>query len=167
MSRIEVVRRFYDAVERSDLAGVLSCLAENVVWHGPSPLVPAGRVYHGLSDLKSRWLGDFLEIYPEYWARPKEYVESEDLVIAIGEHGARISGVLTAMPMAHIWRVHGGKIVGARFFTDTAGMIEALNRSAFPVTPSGQQQVDLPRWSVSQLSSGGFAPVPPSQRSRP
>jgi ketosteroid isomerase-like protein len=132
LAGVDVVHRFYQAVDRSDVVAALDCLADNVVWRGPSPLVPAGRVHLGLDDVRSRWLGDFLAAYPEYWAKPTEFVASDGLVIAIGEHGALINGVSTAMPMVQIWRVHGAKVVGARFFTDTAGLLEALSRPLDP-----------------------------------
>jgi ketosteroid isomerase-like protein len=127
MDKTAVVREFYAALAGSDLQAALSHLSDDVVWRGPSVLVSAGRIYRGLDEVRQEWAREFTEAYPEYWARPVEYVEGADVVIALGDHGARMIGLDGSMPMAQVWRFRGASIAEVQFFTDTAGLLLALS----------------------------------------
>jgi ketosteroid isomerase-like protein len=99
---VEVVRRMYEAWERSDYDAALALFDEDVItqrfgvdpgtWHG----------HEGLVDLVSKWVGTF----EEYVLRAEEFIDTgERVLVRVAQEGR---GKGSGAPVEGVfWFVHG------------------------------------------------------------
>ncbi len=125
---VDTVRRFYDALARSDVPAILSLLDPQVecteaerfpyyggTWHGPQAilenlLVPLSRDWDGFS------------------ARAHEFIADGDRVVSLGTYSGTFkkTGRSFSAAFAHVWRVRADKLARFDMHTDTAKVLEAV-----------------------------------------
>ncbi len=127
MKGIELARKVYESFEKDDLAGVISCLAEDVEWElvGP-PSIPYFGNFRGHGGVQRFF--DLLYAEEEVIEfHPEQYIDGGDSVVVTGRERcrARATGKEYATRWAHVFDCENGKIVRWREFIDTAPMVSA------------------------------------------
>ena len=123
---LQLVKEGYAAFGRGDLPGLLSLLAEDVVWDVPGEGLPIAGTYRGRDGVASffeklRQEADILEF------QPREFLADGDRVLVVGwermkvkatGRGAEIDWVMT-------FTLRNGKIAAFRQYTDTKAIADA------------------------------------------
>ena len=127
-SLVSTVQEIYAAFGRGDVPGILSRLAEDVVWETEAPAaVSFGGIRHGIIETQG-----FFEAIGRDHSDPKltmtEYVTSGDTVMAIGRYEATMksTGRRADTPVAHYWKFRDGKVVRYVGFINSGAFVEAL-----------------------------------------
>lgn len=125
---VETVKRFYDALGRGDVPGLIALLASDITWteaerfpyYAGTWRTPQQVVDHLLVPVARDWEG--------FSATPESYVVEGERVVAFGAYGGtyKATGQTMRAPFAHLWTVRAGQIVGFIQYTDTAKVMEAL-----------------------------------------
>lgn len=123
------IQDLYAAFRRGDVAAILAKLASDVEWRfeGPAAVSLTG-VRRGVQQVKG-----FFDAIGADHADPKleiaEVVTNGDAVAAFGRYQVTIkaTGKRVDTPIAHLWKLRGGKIVSYTGFADTAAFAAALN----------------------------------------
>jgi len=131
MSNIEIVNEFYALYRRGDLEGILSSLTEDVRWEseGPSEMSFAG-IRNGVMETAG-----FFEGLAQDWSDPRlettQFIASGDEVAVFGRWQAtnRKTGKRIDVPIAHYWKIRGGKAARYMGLTDTAAVLEGMRQS--------------------------------------
>lgn len=128
MSNVDVVRGFYAALAKGDVPGALGAMASDIVWNEAenfpyadnNPYVGPDNVLKGvLARLGGEWNG--------FSAKPDEFVDGGDTVVALGRYGGanKATGKALDAQFAHVWRVKNGKLAGFQQYTDTLQAVRA------------------------------------------
>lgn len=127
MTGLELARRVYECFANDDIAGVLSCLADDIEWvlNGPSAIP-----YFGTFRGKEAVRAFFARVAAEeeiLLFTPEQFIDGGDSVAVVGreECRARSTGKEFAVRWTHVYDCRGGKIVRWREFIDTAPMAAA------------------------------------------
>jgi ketosteroid isomerase-like protein len=125
---VSTVQEIYAAFGRGDVPGILSRLAEDVVWETEAPAVVSfGGIRHGITETRG-----FFEAIARDHSDPKltmtEYVTSSDTVMAIGRYEATMksTGKRANTPVAHYWKFRDGKVSRYVGFINSGAFVEAL-----------------------------------------
>lgn len=125
---LEVVQAYYDALQRSDLEGLLAVAADDIVLEEASSLPYAG-VYRG----HTGWQ-DFGAAFTAVWQDPVITVDSiadaGDYVVGLARLSAksRRTGKSIEMPLAEFFWVADGKIKRLLpFYWDTAAVLKTIS----------------------------------------
>ena len=128
MSPLDIVRNFYDALGRGDVAAVVALLSDQLEWteaegfpyHGGTWISPQEVVDGLLAPLSRDWVA--------FSARADSFVSEGDEAVAFGTYRGvnRATGRSLAAPFAHRWRVARGRITGFVQYTDTAVVRAAM-----------------------------------------
>jgi uncharacterized protein len=127
-SRVEIVRRAYEAFARGDLDAVVADMDEEIEWQQAQGL-PHGGTYRGLAEVRANV---FDPLDRDWWsvfsAVPDEFLEAGDEVVVLGRYRgtARQTGKQLDVPFVHIWSLREARAWRFRQFLDTAGWVEAL-----------------------------------------
>jgi ketosteroid isomerase-like protein len=108
---LDLVRGGYDAFLRGDLPGVLSILADDVVWNVPPPLPQAGQA-HGREEVGA-FFERLLGIWEDFNVEVEDFVSSGDRVCVIGRGSGKVDGRDASYGFVHCWTVAGDRV--ARF----------------------------------------------------
>jgi ketosteroid isomerase-like protein len=126
--RVDALRNGYEAFGKGDLDAAFQNFADDIVWRGTGESVPAGGTYHGIDEIKNRWMPEFAANYQDFRQSIDELLDCGDCVIALGTSRATVAGQEIKAPFCHVWKYSGDKVVEARFFGDTAQVFQALQR---------------------------------------
>jgi len=127
MSNVTTVQELYAAFGRGDVPGILSRLADDVVWESEGP---ASDSLSGIRHGKAETVGFFEAIGKDH-GNPKltisEYIDAGDNVITIGRYTATMNstGRIFESPTCHVWKFRNGKVVKYIGFSNTAAGLEA------------------------------------------
>jgi ketosteroid isomerase-like protein len=116
-TRVDTVRRIYDAILRGDVEPWVAGAADDFEWRWPPGMIEGATVFRGREGVREG-LRLFSEAWDELTMEPQELIERGDEVLAIVRYRARglTSGVEFDESMAHIWRFRGGRLVELRMF---------------------------------------------------
>src|SRR5467141_1555813 len=117
---VDALKGGYEAFSRGDIDAAFANFADNIVWRGTGELVPAGGTYHGVDEIKSKWLTEFASTFQNFHQSASTMLDCGDYVVALGESGATVAGEEISAPFCHVWKFSGDKIVEASFYGDTA-----------------------------------------------
>ncbi len=125
---IDVVRRFYEALGRGDIASIIGLLAPSLDWTEAERFPYYGGTWHTPQAVVQGLFAPLERDWEGFSARPASYVTEGDRVVSLGTYSGRYrkTGRSMTAPFAHIWTVRGGKIVLFVQYTDTAKVLEAL-----------------------------------------
>jgi ketosteroid isomerase-like protein len=122
---LEVVREIYAAMAARDVEGVLArCHPDVVITQDPA--LPWGGRYvgaDGVAEFAINLVGAI-----DSAVTPIAMFEAENDVVQYGHTAgtARESGKQFNIPECHVWTVVDGKVTNARFYIDSAAMLDAL-----------------------------------------
>ncbi len=125
---VDVVRRFYEALGRGDVAAVLGLLAPTLDWTEAERFPYYGGTWHTPEAIVHGLLAPLERDWEHFSARPESYVSEGERVVSLGTYRGkyRKTGRSMVAPFAHVWTVREGKVVGFVQHTDTAKVLEAL-----------------------------------------
>ena len=126
----DLLRQAYEAFHAGEFARAVEDFAEEIRWQMPSTDgLPATGLFHGRDEV--RWM--FERIHAAFGdgmnARPLEYLEVDDTVVALGNLEGSPNGNYFRVPYSTIWRFNQ-EVLPIRALTifDTAVVRDALAR---------------------------------------
>jgi ketosteroid isomerase-like protein len=125
---VTVVRRFYDALGRGDVAAILSLLDAQVEWTEAERFPYFGGTWHGPQAVVDNLLVPLLNDWDGFSAKAHEFISEGDRVVSLGTYSGTFkkSGRSFSAAFAHIWTVRGEKLTRFTMHTDTAKVLEAI-----------------------------------------
>ena len=111
---------FVDAINCHDVAALAALLAEDHVF-----VDSLGNRVQGRSAMQAGWRGYF-GMCPDYWLKPDTVLVDDETVLAAGEAGGTIDGVMWRIPAAWKAVVRDGKIAEWRVFADNKPVYDIL-----------------------------------------
>lgn len=125
----ELLRNFYDALNRDDLDAAVRLCDERVEVYQP-PEVVASVPAKGRRDVAT-YLRGWFESWHAYQAEPEEFVEAGDQVVVMIHLKARGKGSRFEIEerMADVFTVEDGKIMRLRFYVDRDVALESAGVS--------------------------------------
>jgi ketosteroid isomerase-like protein len=134
-SPVEIVRRFYDALGRADVPGVLATLNDNVEWTEAERFPYYTGTWHGPQAVLDNLLVCVANDWNGFAATPFDFIVDGNRVVALGTYTGtyKKTGCEISVPYAHIWTVNGETLTKFVQHTDTAKLLEATN--AGPLLP--------------------------------
>jgi uncharacterized protein len=132
---IDALRRGYEAFTRGDIDAAFQNFADDIVWRGTGESVPAGGTYHGIDEIKNKWLPEFGATYQGFHQNVDELLDCGDCVVALGTGRFTAGGEEIEGDFCHVWKYNDeGKVIEARFFGDTAQTLQALQKQQAAAT---------------------------------
>lgn len=133
---INVVKGFYDAFSRGDVAPIIAAVAEDVSWEyeAPSELWSAG-VRRSPKDV-----AEFFEAVAnqasDHGLQMTEFFAKDDAVAAFGRYQGtlRSNGIRVDSPLAHYFKFREGKVIKFVQLSNSAAFLEAINGRAAAAT---------------------------------
>jgi len=123
-----IVRRFYDALGRGDVAAVLSLLDAEVEWTEAERFPYYGGTWRGPQAVVENLLVPLSNDWDGFSAEAHEFITEGDRVVSLGTYSGTFkkTGRPFSAAFAHIWTVDGDKLVKFNMHTDTAKVLEAI-----------------------------------------
>jgi uncharacterized protein len=127
-SPVEIVQRFYDALGRADVPGVLATLNDNVEWTEAERFPYYTGTWHGPQAVLDNLLARIANDWDGFAAAPFDFVVDGDRVVALGTYTGtyKKTGCEISVPYAHVWTASGETLAKFVQYTDTAKVLEAL-----------------------------------------
>jgi ketosteroid isomerase-like protein len=125
---VDTVRRFYDALGRGDVPSVLSLLDPQVEWTEAERFPYYSGTWHGPQAVLDKLLVPLSADWDGFSATALEFVADGDRVVSLGTYSGTFkkTGRSLSAAFAHVWTVHGDKLVRFDMHTDTAKVLEAM-----------------------------------------
>jgi uncharacterized protein len=128
---MEIVRRFYEAWNRSDEETQTEAFAPEIEFRTAGLASPVGldAVYYGHAGLR-KFTQEFRESWEQLFADPERIVErGEQVVVLVRLRGKGRDGIEVERPFAHVWTMRGGRAVRIDGFADQQKALEAAGLS--------------------------------------
>jgi ketosteroid isomerase-like protein len=125
---VDTVRRFYEALGRGDIHGVLSLLHERVEWTEAERFPYYGGAWHGPQAVLDNLLVPLSREWKDFSATAHEFIADDGRVVALGTYSGTFkkTGRSFSAAFAHVWRVRGDRLAKFDMHTDTAKVLEAM-----------------------------------------
>lgn len=125
---VEVVRRWYEAISRGDLAALLESVSSDADFVNEI----LGDTYRGREQIR-KMFEEIWEVVEDYRVEPEEFIEQGDQVVVSVRLSGRLrhtgiseGGWIRAEKSAHVLTIRDGKIVRNRVCRDKARALEAV-----------------------------------------
>jgi ketosteroid isomerase-like protein len=127
---VDTVRRFYDALSRGDVPGVLALLNDELQWTEAERFPYYGGTWRSPREIVDNLLVPLARDWDGFTAKAVDFVADGDRVVSFGTYAGRLKATGRAMtaPFAHRWTVRDGRIVKFDMYADTAKLLEAIGR---------------------------------------
>jgi uncharacterized protein len=127
VSNVEIVRRMYEALERSDRGLYRVLTAPDVVWQFAEGF-PHGGTHVGQAAVFEGVFPALMREFSEWHLDVEEILDAGETVVGLGRYRgrARRTGRSVVAGFAHVFRVQNGQIVRVQQFTDTVQFARAL-----------------------------------------
>ena len=120
---LHIIKMFYAAFRRNDLASMMDAVDDNVEWFvlGPAGHIPTAGLWRGRDEV-CRFFATLKQVEELQMFEPREFIAEADKVVAIGESRsrARCNGQTINTPWVHVFTFSRARIVRFRAFYDTA-----------------------------------------------
>lgn len=130
-NNIQVIQKAYQCFGQGDVAGILSTLTDDVVWHvAPVANVPYTGTRNGHAGA-----GEFFALMAELEDvlafEPREFIAQGDKVVVIGHFAARpkSTGREYETYWVHVFTMRDGKIASFVEYTDTAAIAAGFTKA--------------------------------------
>ena len=134
---VSLLRRAYEGFHRGDFETALDEFADDIRWYMPSAEgLPATGVFHGKDEVRWMFSQMRLTFGDDMDARPVEFIDGGDAVVAIGNLVGEGNGRSFRVPYATIWRFNDSGLPNrAMTLFDTAVVRDALSSEPPPPPP--------------------------------
>ncbi len=125
---VKIVQQIYADFGQGNIPGVLSALADDVVWkQPPAGSSPLAGTYHGRGQV-GEWFSKMDEVSEAESFEPREYIAQGDKVVALGYYRflSKSTGKSWESNWAMVWTFREGKVADFQFFGDTAAEAAAF-----------------------------------------
>jgi ketosteroid isomerase-like protein len=125
---VDTVRRFYDALGRSDVPAVLSLLDPQVEWTEAERFPYYSGTWHGPQAVLDNLLVPLSGDWDGFSVRAHEFITEGNRVVSLGTYSGTFkkTGRSFSAAFAHVWTVRGDKLARFDMHTDTAKVLEAV-----------------------------------------
>jgi ketosteroid isomerase-like protein len=125
---VDIVRGFYHALGRGDVATVLSLFDAQIEWTEAERFPYYGGTWHGPQAVVDNLLVPLSRDWDGFSATAREFVAEGDRVVALGSYSGtyRKTGRSFAAAFAHVWTVRNDRLARFAMHTDTAKVLEAV-----------------------------------------
>jgi ketosteroid isomerase-like protein len=117
---VEAFNRFVTAINHQDTDAIVALMTTDHVF-----VDSLGNRGHGATRMEAGWRGYF-GMCPDYWIRTDHVLVEGDVVLAVGEAGGTVDGVLWRTPAAWKALVRESKVAEWRVFADNKPVYEIL-----------------------------------------
>jgi ketosteroid isomerase-like protein len=124
-----VVQTIFEAFGRGDIPGVLSQVAEDVVWNAPGPsAVPYLGARHGHEGVTEFFVQLGTNVDFESF-EPGDFIAEGDRVVALGRERGRVkaTGKMFDNEWALVFTIHDGKVTRFHLYENTGAVAEAFS----------------------------------------
>jgi ketosteroid isomerase-like protein len=150
---VEIVRRWIEAFNRGDVAGVLEVADPDVEWWNreDDPGAPVSQGHDGLTT----GIAELEESLAELRVEPKEFIEAgESVVVPVRVVGrGRESGASFEEHEVHVFTLRDGKVTEGREYRENS---EALKAVGLPEQARSGGNVEIVRSAFLALADRGF-----------
>ncbi len=128
LSPLSLVQRFYAAVSRGDVPGVLTLLDAQVEWTEAERFPYYSGTWIGPQAVHDNLLKRLAADWSEFSAQAEDFIVAGSRVVALGHYAGiyKQTGKPLSAPFAHVWSTRDDKLVRFQMYTDTAKVLEAL-----------------------------------------
>jgi ketosteroid isomerase-like protein len=123
---LDTLKAAYEAFGRGDVEGAFAQLDEDCVFHNGSDLMPAGGDFHGKQEILGRWLPELGANFEGLRLSVDEIIGEGDSICVCGTARSTVAGTDIKSPFCHVWHYRDGKVVDARFHTQSAEAMVAI-----------------------------------------
>lgn len=133
---VRIVRKFYDALGRGDVDGVLALLHDDLEWTEAERFPYYSGTWRSPREVLEKLFVPLARDWEGFAARPLEFIAEGDRVITLGSYSGTFKATRRAMTaaFAHAWTVRDGRIRRFNMYVDTAKVLEAMK-------PAGPLQI--------------------------
>lgn len=126
MTSADLVRAHYDALDRSDMDGMIAALAPDVRWTEAAGFPYAG-TYIGPDAVITNVFERIQQDWDAYSLTLDEVVDGGDTIVGVGTYSGihKRTGRFFAARVAHVWHFAEGRVIAFEQFPDT----ELVNRA--------------------------------------
>jgi uncharacterized protein len=124
---VATLETLYDAINRSDVEGILSFQADDVEWRGPRPFPDLSGTHRGHDGVRA-YAKRIHDAWEEFSVIPERFFDLGDRVLVLTrERGrGRLSGIeVHSQPTAHLWTLRDGVVVSFEVFWDREEGLQA------------------------------------------
>jgi hypothetical protein len=127
---VDIVGRFYEALGRGDVPAVLSLLDAQVEWTEAERFPYYSGTWRGPQAVLDNLLKPLSSDWEGFSAKAHEFIGQGDRVVSLGTYSGKFkkTGRSFSAAFAHVWTVRGDKLARFDMYTDTAKVLEALER---------------------------------------
>ena len=125
---VVTLERLYEAINRSDLEGILRVQSEDVEWHGPRIFPDLAGPHRGHDGIRA-YTRRVMDAWSEFSVIPEKFVDlGERVLVLTRERGrGRASGIeVQSRPTAHLWTLRDGIVVRFQVFWDREDALRTL-----------------------------------------
>jgi ketosteroid isomerase-like protein len=125
---VELVRAFYSAVARGDVAGVVDLLHPELEWTEAEGFPYYSGTWTHPQDVVEKLLAPLMRDWDNFSALADDFLVDGDRVVSLGAYAgaSKATGKAMRAPFAHVWRVADGKLKRFDMYTDTLLVDRAL-----------------------------------------
>lgn len=126
---VAVIRELYDSFGKGDVPAVLGQMDQHIEWNEAENFIYADRnPYVGPQAILE---GVFMRLGTEwegFSVAPEEWLDAGNHVVVLGIYAGkhRETGKAVRAQFAHVWGVHGGRVVRFQQYTDTKQFADAV-----------------------------------------
>jgi ketosteroid isomerase-like protein len=127
---VRTVSRFYDALGRGDVPALLSLLDPQVEWTEAERFPYYGGTWHGPQAVLDNLLVPLSVDWGDFSTKAQEFIAEGDRVVCLGTYSGTFkkTGRSFSAAFAHVWTVRGDKLARFDMHTDTAKVLEAMQK---------------------------------------
>jgi ketosteroid isomerase-like protein len=126
---VEVVRRFFDALERRDFDAALKDVAPDCEFDNSSNLGEWRGVHRGHDQIRQLWRS-FLEPWESFWPEQDEVIDAGDRVVACGTaHLRGRDGIEVTAKQSFVFTFRDGVVTHVEALNERAEALEAAGLS--------------------------------------
>jgi uncharacterized protein len=127
---VHTVSRFYDALGRGDVPALLSLLDPQVEWTEAERFPYYGGTWHGPQAVLDNLLVPLSVDWGDFSAKAQEFIAEGDRVVCLGTYSGTFkkTGRSFSAAFVHVWTVRGDKLARFDMHTDTAKVLEAMQK---------------------------------------
>jgi uncharacterized protein len=136
-SPLEIVQRFYVALERGDVKRVLATLNDQIEWTEAERFPYYTGTWRGPQAVFENLLLRVGNDWNGFAATPSDFIVDGDRIVALGTYTGtyKKTGRDISVPFAHVWTVSAGTLLKFVQYTDTAKILDAIADPAGGVGP--------------------------------
>ena len=127
---VRTVSHFYDALGRGDVPALLSLLDPQVEWTEAERFPYYGGTWHGPQAVLDNLLMPLSGDWDGFSAKAQEFIAEGDRVVCLGTYSGTFkkTGRSFSAAFVHVWTVRGDKLVRFDMHTDTAKVLESMQK---------------------------------------